>query len=88
METKGRPVQMLAWWREDGRLEPLRFRVEDEESVLQTVSISRVLAVREVAYVGAEAIFFRCLGELAGLEKLFELRYALRDHKWTVRLVF
>lgn len=78
------PVRMLTECGPDGTLQPIRFRLEDEAHQLRTVSIKQVVSAHEVQYVGIEAIIFLCKGDFGGIERLFELRYTVQSHRWTL----
>ena len=39
---------------------------------------------RFVEYVGIETFVFLCKALLEGAEKLYELRYTVRTHRWTL----
>lgn len=83
------PIQVLTVCDADGRLQPIRFRVEDEAHELQTVSIKQVVSTYEIQYVGIEALAFLCKGDIGGREHLFELRYTVRSHRWALqRLIY
>ena len=84
MANRNLPVQVLAACGVDGQMQPLRFRFEDAEHVLHTVRISEVLDSRMVEYVGIEAFLFVCKAVTEGAERLFELRYTVRTHRWTL----
>ena len=86
MLSKNVPVQMIAHCGADGSMQPLRFRFEDAEHVLHTVRISEVLDSRRVEYVGIEAFLFVCKAVTEGAERLFELRYTVRSHRWSLVL--
>lgn len=79
-----RPVQMINFFGIDGKIQPIRFRLEDEEHELQTVSIKQIVSVNEVQHVGIESQIFLCRGDFVGRERLFELRYHIRGHRWTL----
>lgn len=84
-----RPVRMLALCGTDGKLRPVRFQLEDERHELRTIAVSAVVSVTEVQYVGIEALVFLCRGLFGGGERLFELRYMVRAHRWTLlRMVY
>lgn len=65
-------------------LQPLRFRFEDSEHQLHTVHITEIIDSRFVEYVGIETFVFLCKALLEGAEKLYELRYTVRTHRWTL----
>ena len=66
------------------QLQPLRFRFEDSEHQLHTVHITEIIDSRFVEYVGIETFVFLCKALLEGAEKLYELRYTVRTHRWTL----
>ena len=83
------PVEILTVCGTDGRMQPLRFRLEDETHQLHTVSVRQVLSVKAVQYVGIEAMVYLCRAEFEGRERLFELRYTVRTHRWVLlRMVY
>lgn len=61
-----------------------RFRFEDREHSVHTVSVTEIVDGRRVEYVGLEAFVFLCKAHLDGREKLYELRYTVATHRWTL----
>lgn len=84
MDARNVPVQMIAHCDADGSMQPLRFRFEDEEHMLHTIQISEVVDSRRVEYVGIEALLFLCKAVVDGRERMFELRYTVRAHRWAL----
>ena len=84
MANRNLPVQVLAACGVDGQMQPLRFRFEDSEHQLHTVHITGIIDSRFVEYVGIETCVFLCKALLEGAEKLYELRYTVRTHRWTL----
>ena len=84
MANRNLPVQVLAACGVDGQMQPLRFRFEDSEHSVHTVSVTEIVDGRKVEYVGLEAFVFLCKARLDGREKLYELRYTVRTHRWTL----
>ena len=78
------PVQMLASCGTDGELRPLRFRLEEPDHTLSTVNVTELVNTRKVDYVGLEAFVFLCRADMDGREKLFELKYTVRTHRWVL----
>ncbi|MCR4963239.1 MAG: hypothetical protein K6B40_05095 [Firmicutes bacterium] len=76
------PVQMLSLHDVDGRLQPLRFRYEDERHVLHTVSIQEILSAKEIYYAGIQGLQYLCRADISHRERLFELRYLIKSHRW------
>lgn len=89
MEITNLPVKMLSVCDTAGEITPVRFRLELEDHLLRTVHITQVVSRQAVQYVGIEAFVYLCKAELDERERLFELRYTVRSHKWVLqRLVY
>ena len=82
-------IEMISVCGVDGSLTPLRFRLEDAEHHLCTVAIRQVVCSSRIQYAGVDAIQYLCKAEVQGREKLFELRYSVRSHSWSLfRVVY
>ena len=82
-------IEVISVFATDGCITPLRFRMEDEANCLQTVAISQVVCAKPIQYAGIDAIQYLCKAHMEGKEKLFELRYTVRTHRWTLfRVVY
>lgn len=82
-------IEMISVCGTDGKLTPLRFRMEDESQCLRTVAITQVVCMKVIQYAGIDAIQYLCKAMLDGRERLFELRYTIATHRWSVfRVVY
>ena len=84
MEDKIKPVDVISVCRADGQIRPLRLRLENETHQLIRVDIDEVISVKEVQYVGIEAFIFLCRATVEAACWLFELRYTVRTHTWSL----
>lgn len=82
MEDKIRPVDVISMCSADGKIRPLRLRMENEAHQLMRVDIDEVISVKEVQYVGIEAFIFLCRASVDATRWLFELKYTVRTHTW------
>ena len=80
-------IEMISVFATDGSITPLRFRLENEDHCLQTVAISQVVSVKPICFAGIDAIQYLCKATIEEKEKLFELRYTVKTHRWTLFLV-
>ena len=63
--------------------------VDGNLTQLQTVAIRQVVCSQRIQYAGVDALQYLCKAEVQGREKLFELRYAIRTHRWSLfRVVY
>ena len=76
-------VEMISVCGADGRNTPIRFRMEGEDQELQ------VMYCNPIQYAGIDALQYLCKGKVREQEKLFELRYTLKTHCWSIfRIVY
>ena len=82
-------IEMISVFAADGSITPLRVRLENEEHCLQTIPITQVVCVKPICYAGVDAIQYLCKAVVEEKEKLFELRYTVKTHRWTLfRVVY
>ena len=85
MEQKACPVDVIAMCSASGEIRPLRLRMEDEEHQLMRVDIEEIVNVRQVQYVGIEATVYLCRATVRQKRWLFELKYTIRTHTWSLQ---
>ena len=78
------PVDVISMCSADGSIKPLRLRMEDEEHQLLRVDIEEVISCKQIQYVGIEAHVFLCRATIRGKESVFELKYTIRSHNWSL----
>ena len=84
MKQKICPVDVISVCSASGEIRPLRLRLEDEEHQLLRIDIDEVVSVKEVPYVGVEATIFLCRATVWEKKWLFELKYTIRTHTWSL----
>lgn len=84
MERTMFPVDVISVCNADGKIRPLRLRLEQESREMLRLDIDEILQVTEVPHVGAEANVFLCRARSCNREILFELKYTFRSHSWTL----
>ena len=84
MEQNICPVDVISMCSANGDIRPLRFRMEDEDHQLLRVDIDEVISCKDIQYVGIEAQVFLCRATVWGQKWLFELKYSIRSHSWSL----
>lgn len=74
MKILNEPIKVLAVFNTDGKIEPVKFRLEDK-----VVKIEKILKIYEENIVGNNRIVFVCLH--SGKD-IFELKYELDSKTW------
>ena len=70
------PVDVIAMYSASGEIRPLRLRLR--------VDIEEIVNIRQVQYVGIEATVFLCRATVRQKLWLFELKYTIRTHTWSL----
>lgn len=78
------PVDVIAVYRANGDICPLRFRMEDENRQQFRVNIDEVVSRKDINYIGAEAYVFLCRATVWEKRWTFELKYVIRTHTWSM----
>lgn len=84
MEQTIFPVDVISMCSAGGEIRPLRMRLEDEEHQLLRIDIDEIVSVKYIQYVGIEAQIFLCRATVEGKRWLFELKYTIRTHSWSL----
>lgn len=79
-----RPIDVISVCSAAGEIRPLRFRIEEEDHSLRRIDIDQVVSSRHIQYVGVEAQIFVCRARIEGRDCLFELKYSIRSHSWSL----
>lgn len=82
MEIIAKPVEMVAWFTEDGRPNPVRFRFENEDGAFTMFKVDKILYTCTEKLAGNIMLVFRCQSTIGSVEKVFELKYEIRTCRW------
>lgn len=82
MKVVAKPVEMVAWFENEGNINPVRFRMEDENNKYQVVKINKIFYRQKEKIAGNNMMVFKCSSVINGIEKIFELKYEMNTCKW------
>lgn len=82
MEIRNQTVNVISLCSAEGEIRPIRLQLPGENQQMIRVDISRIIQVKDIAYIGAEARIFSCLGTIGNMECILELKYHFRNHIW------
>lgn len=77
MKILMKPIEMIAWFTEEGVPKPIRYKVDDV-----VIKVQQVTSKSEEKLAGNRMIVFRCQSEINGVLKPFELKYEVGTCKW------
>ena len=84
VENLNTPVDVISMCSANGDIRPLRLRMESEDHQLLRVDIDEVISSKKIQYVGIEAWVFLCRATVREKRWLFELKYTIRSHSWSI----
>lgn len=82
MKIVAKPIDMVAWFDKFGNPNPVRFRIEEENSEQTTIKVDRILQRAKEKLAGNQMIVFQCQSYINGLDKIYELKYELSTCRW------
>lgn len=84
MKVVSKPIQVIVWFDKNGDINPVRFKVENDEDEGRVVKIDRVLKREKEKLAGRVMEKFLCTSCIDGIEKMFEIKYEALSYKWTL----
>lgn len=78
------PADVICVCTASGDIRPLRVQIMDETQKIVRINIEKVISTQTLEHVGAEAVIFRCRATVWEQKWLFELKYMIRTHTWTL----
>ena len=81
MKVVSKKIEMIAYFKKDGKINPIRFRLE-EENKCQVVKIERVISTDVEKLCGNKMWVFTCSAVIENIEKIFELKYDIERCSW------
>lgn len=82
MKVVAKPVEMVAWFENEGAINPIRFRIEDKNNKLKVIKIDKILFKDKEKIAGNLMLIFRCSSIIDGRNKVYELKYEIDTCKW------
>ena len=82
MKVLMKPIEMIAWFTRDGKANPIKYQLTNDEKEIITIKVDRIITREEEKLAGNRMIIFKCQSILDGIEKLYELKYEVSTCKW------
>lgn len=80
LKVIAKPIQMIAWFNKDGSINPIKFKIDEEES--KVIKIDKILKRDKEKLAGNVMEKFVCSSCIDGIEKIFEIKYDVTKYKW------
>ena len=81
MRRVAKSIKMIAWFDEDGKINPMKFKIEGEDEG-KVIYINRILN-RELEKLAGNIMWkFTCSSIIDGIENVYQIKYDLLASKW------
>lgn len=82
MKIVAKPVDVVCWISKSGFINPVRFRIVDEELGERVIKIDKII-IRDTEKMGGNKMYlYKCQSCINGLQKMLELKYELDTCRW------
>ena len=81
MKVVSKKIDMIACFKKDGNINPIKFRIEEEDKC-QVIKIEKIISTDLEKLCGNRMWVFTCSAVVDGVEKVFELKYDLEGCRW------
>ncbi|MDR1778180.1 MAG: hypothetical protein LBR14_00225 [Clostridiales Family XIII bacterium] len=82
MKVLAKEIEMLASFQRRGQIRPHRFRVAGEDGREEVIQVEKILQTEETRLAGVRALVFTCQSVIRGLQRRYELKYRVEEHRW------
>lgn len=82
MKVLMKPIEVIAWFKEESFPVPLRFRIDAEDKSKIVIKIDKVLFQEVEKLGGNKMMVYRCEGLFQNLNKIFEIKYDIGTCRW------
>ena len=82
MKIVAKPIEMVAWFSEEGIPRPLKFKIKEQDDISNIIKIDHVIERGTTNIAGIQAYVYKCQSVINGVEKRYELKYELDKCKW------
>ena len=82
MKIIAKPIEMVAWTDINGKINPIRFRIANEDESISVIKVDKVVTVDKEKLAGNNMLVYKCQGMIKGTERLYEIKYEISSCKW------
>lgn len=82
MKAAARPIEVIAYTDAKGNINPIRFRIKNEDESVKVIKIDKVIGREIERLAGNNMIVFNCQSVFNNIEKRYVIKYELGTCKW------
>ncbi|QZY56735.1 hypothetical protein [Crassaminicella profunda] len=84
MKVVAKPIEMIAWFEQNGAPHPIRFRLKNNDECWNIIKVERVITVEKEKLAGNYMYVFTCQSVINDVTKVYVLKYELSSCKWVL----
>lgn len=81
MKVVAKEIEMIAYFKSDGVINPIRFRLEEDDK-REVIKINKIISTDTEKLCGNKMIVFTCSAFINNTEKIFEIKYDVEKCRW------
>ncbi|OPJ63664.1 hypothetical protein [Clostridium chromiireducens] len=81
MKVVAKEIEMIAHFKDDGNINPIRFRIEENKK-LKVIKIAKIISTDIEKLCGNRIWVYKCTAVVDSVEKLFEIKYDIENCRW------
>jgi hypothetical protein len=81
MKVVSKKIEMIAWFKDDGGIRPLKFRMMEDE-VYKVIVVDQIIKSALEKYGGNLMCVFECQSEIDERLRRYQLKYEIDTMKW------
>lgn len=82
MKIIAKEIEMVAWFRINGDVQPIKFRMKEPGKEWISVRVDKVMDRKKERIAGNEMLVFKCQSYVQGMEKVYEIKYDIESCQW------
>ena len=82
MRVIAKPIEMVLWNDINGKMNPVRFKIANEDESISVIKIDKVLTIDKERLAGNNMLVYKCQSVIKESERLYELKYEFSSCKW------
>jgi len=82
MKVIAKPIDVVCWTDTKGNINPVRFKITNEDESSSIVKIDKVICVEREKLAGNEMLVYKCQSVINSVERIYEIKYELRTCKF------
>lgn len=82
MKVISKPIDMVAWFNDEGILHPVIFKILGGYETISTIKVDKILNTSTEKLAGNPMIIFTCQSIINNKQRIYEIKYELNTCKW------